>query len=109
MPDRLAYQPIFYGHVRRVGHPYIGTATDRRSRDLGTDRFGKETALFGDGVDEAGDGRIYRRGTSAEAKEALRRQFRFLPKFREVLPVPVPAPEALVDDVLIYRKLPGHL
>ena len=67
----------------------------------------REAALFGDGVDESGDGRIYRRGTSAEAKEALRRQFRFLPKFREVLPVPVPAPEALVDDVLIYRKLPG--
>jgi len=67
----------------------------------------REAALFGDGVDESGDGRIYRRGTSAEAKEALRRQFRFLPKFREVLPVPVPAPEALVDDVLIYRKLRG--
>lgn len=63
--------------------------------------------MFGAGVDEADDGRIYRRATSAEATDVLTRQFRFLPKFRELLPFPVPSPEAMVDEVLIYRKLPG--
>jgi aminoglycoside 2''-phosphotransferase len=63
--------------------------------------------LFGAGVDDSEDGRIYRRATSAQARDALERQFRFLPKMRELLPFPVPAPEVMVDDVLVYPKLPG--
>jgi len=63
--------------------------------------------LFGAGLDETEDGRIYRRATSAQAADVLRRQFRFLPRFRELLPFPVPAPEAMVGDALVYRKLPG--
>jgi aminoglycoside 2''-phosphotransferase len=63
--------------------------------------------LFGAGVDEAEDGRICRKATTAQARDVLERQLRFLPKMREVLPFPVPAPEAMVDDVLVYRKLPG--
>lgn len=58
-------------------------------------------------MDEAEDGRIYRKATSAQARDVLERQLRFLPKMREVLPFPVPAPEAMVDDILVYRKLPG--
>lgn len=56
---------------------------------------------------ESPDGRVFRRALTTEARSAIVRQFRFLPWLAQRLQVPVPIPESLSDDVLVYRKLPG--
>src|SRR5438067_7057479 len=62
---------------------------------------------FSNSVHESGDGGVVRKALTREAREALARQFRFLPWLAHRLPVTIPIPEPLTGDALIYPNLPG--
>ena len=64
---------------------------------------------FSSVVHETSDGRVHRRAVLPEAREALQRQFRFLPWLAARVSVPIPVPEALDGQTLVYRKIPGEV
>jgi aminoglycoside phosphotransferase (APT) family kinase protein len=64
---------------------------------------------FGSIVHETPNGYIRLEARSPEVRDAFARQLQFLPWLARALPVAVPLPESLLDNVLVYRRLPGEI
>jgi aminoglycoside phosphotransferase (APT) family kinase protein len=64
---------------------------------------------FGSIIHETADGYIRREARTPQIREAFARQLQFLPWLAQILPVAVPVPESLLDNVLLYRRLPGEI
>lgn len=71
----------------------------RDTRELG---FGFSNYIY-----EAPDGNIRRVPRTPEARDACRRQCRFLPQLAPHLPVAIPVPFDCDDETMMYRKVKG--
>jgi aminoglycoside 2''-phosphotransferase len=63
---------------------------------------------FSNAVHAGAEGRILRKALTEEAGEALIHQCRFLPWLAQRLPIAIPIPESLINNVLTYPNLPGR-